>query len=431
VRFVGRISYGMYLWYWPVVLVLPAPRVHLGGLALLALRLAVIIAVATASAYLIELPIRRGRLTTWPTTIVMPAAATLAVLTVFVSTVDFSGAPTSQENTAMASLHTSPVAASARPDAATIGVGGPVSSTSLFPPPHGQPVKALLVGDSVAGTLGVGLGRLSAQYGVVAVNEGSPGCSVSMDKLVQVLFFTAAPGTPCREGDPTALLAQWRSWVDQWNPDVVIYLARGELFNQEVGSSWQHIGQASFDSYLASRYQDAVSVLGSRGAQVIMLTSPFYDTGAQPNGSLFPEDDPSRVVGDNRLIQEAGAASLGTSRIGTSRIGTSRIGPTAPRAVGAVSAAATGAQGGVTVIDLGAWVSPGGQYATSVNGTQMRCADGVHFTVPGGEWVARRLLPEIAALGRTHQAASPSGSWSGDVAQVPPAWYSKLPCTEA
>jgi len=417
IRFVGRISYGMYLWYWPVVLVLSPPRVHVGGIDLLGLRLAVIIAIATLSAYVIELPIRRGRLKTWPTTIVMPVAATMAVLTVFVSTVDVVGASASQGAAAAAPGSARSAAPAPSPATPPGAQGGDSTSRPLLAPLHGQAVKALIVGDSVAGTLGVGLGRLSAQYGVVAVNEGSPGCSVSMDQLVQVLWYIAPPGTPCRQGDPSALLAQWRTWVDQWNPDVVVYLARGELLNQEVGSSWQHIGVPAFDTYLAGRFQDAVNVLGWRGAHVIMLTSPYYDTGVQPSGSVFPEDDPSRVVGDNRLIEQIATALKGTSRTAAGR--------TVP------TASSRGGAGGVTVIDLGAWVSPGGRYATTVDGTHMRCADGVHFTVPGGEWVARRLLPEIAALGRPHQAASPSGSWTGNVAQVAPSWYAKLSCAAA
>ena len=113
-------------------------------------------------------------------------------------------------------------------------------------------MKVLIVGDSVAGTLGVGLGRVMAQYGVVAVNEGSPGCSVSMDQLVKVLWFTDPPGKPCVNGDPDALFAQWRAWVDQFNPDVVIYMARSDVLDQEVDSTWTNIGEPSFDSYFTT-----------------------------------------------------------------------------------------------------------------------------------------------------------------------------------
>ena len=435
-RFVGRISYGMYLWYWPVVLVMSSPRVRLTGPALLAARLAVIIGIATVSAYLVELPVRRGRLSTWPTTLTMPAAAGLAVLTVFVSTVEVPGAAASGGDAASQVLAASRLTSGPVVAARQSATGPTSSGASLFAAPRGEPVKVLIVGDSLAGSLGVGLGRVSAQYGVVAVNEGSPGCSVSMDELVQVLWFTGPPGKPCREGDPAALLAQWRTWVDQWNPDVVVYLARGDVLNQQVNSIWEHIGDSSFDGYMTSRYEQAVRVLGSRGAHVVMLTSPFYDTGVQPNGSIWPEDDPSRVIGDNSLMTALGAnAGRGTASTtkgtpNSTANGTAQKTTRNDKLPTAKNDQPTSFEthGNLTVIDLGSWLSPGGHYAESVDGVPVRCSDGVHFTVAGGEWVAHRLLPEIAVLGRAHQAASPSGSWSGQVAQVPPPWFTQLPC---
>ena len=78
------------------------------------------------------------------------------------------------------------------------------------------------------------------------------------------------------------------------------------------------------------------------------------------------------------------------------------------------------------MIDAGAWLSPGGHYSATVDGVQARCGDGVHLTVAGGEWLAKRILPFVSLLGRAHQAASPSGSWSGNLALTPPSWYSEL-----
>src|SRR5580658_936307 len=90
-RYVGRISYGMYLWYWPLVLVLSAPRTHVQGYPLLGVRLVAIIAVATVSATLVEQPIRRGRLPRRWAPLAMPVAASVAVLTTFLATVGVSG----------------------------------------------------------------------------------------------------------------------------------------------------------------------------------------------------------------------------------------------------------------------------------------------------------------------------------------------------
>ena len=56
----GLISYGVYLWHWPVIIVLDEPRTGLDGIALDAVRLAVTLAAALASYWLVELPVRRA-----------------------------------------------------------------------------------------------------------------------------------------------------------------------------------------------------------------------------------------------------------------------------------------------------------------------------------------------------------------------------------
>ncbi len=61
-RYVGKISYGTYLWHFPLFSVFDAERVHLYGYPLLAVRIGVTLVVATGSFYLVEEPVRRGRL---------------------------------------------------------------------------------------------------------------------------------------------------------------------------------------------------------------------------------------------------------------------------------------------------------------------------------------------------------------------------------
>ncbi len=62
-RFAGTISYGAYLWHWPVGLTLTPERVGLKGLWLEALRFAVTMSIASASHRFFEQPIRDRRLT--------------------------------------------------------------------------------------------------------------------------------------------------------------------------------------------------------------------------------------------------------------------------------------------------------------------------------------------------------------------------------
>ena len=55
---IGRISYGLYLWHWPIDVWLVPSRVHVGTNTLNLLRLGVTFAAAIASYYLVERPIR-------------------------------------------------------------------------------------------------------------------------------------------------------------------------------------------------------------------------------------------------------------------------------------------------------------------------------------------------------------------------------------
>jgi len=180
-----------------------------------------------------------------------------------------------------------------------------------------------------------------------------------------------------------------------------VYLGRGETFDQEVGGVWEDPGQPSFDSYLESRYRQAVDVLGARGAAVVLLTTPYYDSGAGPSGSGWPEDDPARTHLDNAAMRAAVfAADVGT----------------------------TGGGGKVYLYDLNALVSPAHQYTASIGGINVRCNDGVHFSASGGIFVGLRLVPELAVLGQTHAVSSPSGAWPGRLPASTPPWYSNLPC---
>ena len=263
-----------------------------------------------------------------------------------------------------------------------------------------KPVKVLLVGDSIAGSLGVGLSLEAKQYGVQVANEGTPGCSLSMQNEIKVLLYTVSPDAPCDvNDDPASLLRTWRGWVDAYNPDVVVYVARGETFDQEVDGQWENLGEPAFDTYVASRYRQAVGVLSSRGAAVVLATTPYYDSGSSPTGGPWPEDDPSHVQVDNETMRAVAAAT---------------------------TPAADGSR--VYVFDLNEVVSPHGSYSPTVGPVNVRCADGVHFTRSGGIFVGETLAPELAALGQAHASKAPGGAWPGVLPPSTPPWFAGLPC---
>jgi hypothetical protein len=162
------------------------------------------------------------------------------------------------------------------------------------------------------------------------------------------------------------------------------------------------LSQVSFDDFVASRYRDAVSVLGSRSATVVLMTSRYYDSGSQPAGGPWPEDGPARVQIDNSTIR----AVASTSTTGTG----------------------TATEGKVYVFDLNQVVDPSGKYSPTIGPYNIRCNDGVHFSRSGGEYVGLKLLPDLLALGQGHAVASPGGAWPGTMPPSTPSWFPKLPC---
>jgi peptidoglycan/LPS O-acetylase OafA/YrhL len=400
IPWLGQISYGIYLWYWPVLLVMTASRVpHWGIVGLFVEQVAVMIGLATVSAYLVELPIRRGALPHWRSWVAAPLGAAAAIGAVLASTLVPVGA--TAIGPASGGTTTTTTSSPGAPSTTTTTFA-PVLSALSPPMPtaaHTHRVKVLLVGDSIAGSLAAGLTQYESNDNVEIVNEGIPGCSVAMDQQIKVLFYTLPPGLPCAAGDPSALMTQWKRWVDQYNPDVVLYVARGETFDQEHNGAWVDIGVSSFDQYIEGRYRQAVNVLGSKGATVVLMTSPYYQSGVSPAGTIWPEDTPSRVVLDNQTIR----------RVATSMTSGAAHNP-------------------VYVFDLNALVDPGDRYDVNLGPVNLRCSDGVHFSRPGGVFIGLQLLPDVAALGQAHAAGSPGGAWSGALPSSTPPWYQKLPC---
>jgi hypothetical protein len=428
-RYLGRISYGMYLWYWPVLLVMTGARTHLHGYPLTVARLAVVTALASLSFHLVETPVRRGALAGWRGLVAAPAAALASAGAVLAATTlpglgptalvaapaAGGSAPQAVSILAAATAPELPLSgtpaparapagtAPARPTGtgATVAVptsttaprrGNPASTPKVaaggVTATGGRPVRILVVGDSMAGSLGVGLADVAPRYGAEVVNEGTPGCSLASDQQDKVLWYTLPPGQPCVAGQPQALLSSWSDLVARTRPDVVVYLARSDILDTQHDGQWQHIGQDGFDQWLTGRFAAAVPVLEAGGAPVVLLTSPTYQTGEQSSGDIWPEDDPARVSADSTLLRSVT---------------------------------------GVTVLDAGNALTPAGTYRSATGGVTLRCSDGVHLTRSGGQWLGARILPELVALGRSHASLS-AAAHRPPAPAATPSWWSKLPC---
>jgi peptidoglycan/LPS O-acetylase OafA/YrhL len=338
VRFVGRISYGIYLYHFPLFLWLDHAHTGLSGVALLALRLVATLLVATASYVAIEQPIRERRFLTGVGGLVAAVGGYALVCALTFSMA--AGAATI-------------------PFADRIARWDPVRAAPL-----GTTTTVLLVGDSMAQTLGGGLNNpfMAAAHVFVTVNA-NPQCSLVGGRM-QVKDFRFYSPRKCNVHSSRGWPTRWRRTVLHRRPALSMMLFRLDVVDHRLDGRWQHVGDPGFDCTLSARLLLLASVLAVTGRPVVFLTTPYYDTGEQPNGAPWPEDDPARVRAYNSLLEHVAAEFPDV----------------------------------IHVVDLGSMLSPDGHYARTIGPTVVRWVDGVHLTYGGDSYLVPRLLAEVERL---------------------------------
>ncbi len=367
--YLGTISYGMYLWYFPIFQIVDAARIHRTGLSLFAIRVAVDIAVATASYFLIEQPVRRGALFRTAGTEWVPRVRTLGLLvTSLVITVGVVVGTTAGSSASFA-----------------IPVSSARSSLSPTPPPGATAVTRLLVvGDSTALTLGNALPTVGDGWDTAIDEQGTIGCGLAIGPLVLEHGVAGAPGAPCDSTTPVG--EQWparlQGLVASDRPDVVALLAgRWEVTDRVFDGQWTNILAPAFQQYVRDQLRLAVQIGTASGAHMVLLTAPCYSSGEQPDGSPWPEDSPTRVSAYNDQLYTV--------------------------------AAEFPAQ--VSVVNLNALMCPGGRFEPVIDGVTVRAPDGVHFpyfqfgdpqaSAPDdlaqvnafAKWIGPKLMPQLVA----------------------------------
>jgi peptidoglycan/LPS O-acetylase OafA/YrhL len=352
----GRISYGVYLWHWPLFQWLNAERTGLSGAPLFAVRCAVTLALSAASFFLVESPLRharwlrRPRLTPAVATGAMAAAAAVAVLATVPPAVP--PPPAIDLGQALATPR------AADPSASGLSASGRKAPPAPVDRPGrkaGRKPRITFFGDSVSWSLGTYLpDQAELDIGV----RGVPGCGIA--RLPDIRYIglphTNYPG--CDTWD-----RRWRRNVKADDPDVaVILLDRWELMDRRINGRYQHIGDPDFDAYLRKELDLAFDIVTARKAHPVVLTAPYTRRAERPDGGLWPEDQPERVDAWNVMLRDAARRHH------------------------------------ATVIDLNRRVCPDGKFTWRVGGTRVR-SDGLHFTPEGVRRViAPWLLPQLARL---------------------------------
>ncbi len=203
--------------------------------------------------------------------------------------------------------------------AAPAGASGDRSGPAALPrsgPLGRPPVRLLIVGDSIALTLGMGLSVDSrARYGVTVSDHATLGCD--LDPGLEVL-------TSGRPGPATPGCEEWRGlWpflVARQRPEVVaLGLGRWEVTDHLLGGQWVHIGEPVWDEHLTGDLESAITIFHEFGARVVLFTMPYIDpTDHQPDGLPWPENSPARVQAFNALLRRVARSEPARSRWSTS-----------------------------------------------------------------------------------------------------------------
>ncbi len=327
----GAISYGVYLWHWPLFLVINGERTGTTGWELFALRCAATVAVATVVWWLVEQPIRRWRPLTVPMLPLATAtAATAAVVTMSVLPVGVKSAE--------------PTPGPLVDSAALIAPEVPVEVTTPVRPRTPGETRVAVFGDSIAWTL---MRYLPATPGLHFTDYTTIGCGIARGGPYE---YTGRELDQKPECD--AWPARWAQRISHERPDVVLLIVgRWEVVDRMNEGRWTHIGEPGYDGYLRAELNRALDILGSTGARIVVTTEPYNRRAEKPDGSLYPEDQPRRVERWNTLLRSVVAQRPNAS-----------------------------------VLDLNRKLSPNGYYQIKVDGIRMR-SDGVHPTPEAVEWL--------------------------------------------
>ncbi len=395
---IGRISYGLYLWHWPVNVYLTAVRTGWGATQLNVVRLAVTFAFAIASYFLVEMPIRRGVLHGDWARWAAPVAIAGIGLVLIVATIGATSAPsyvggaggvvkTSPTSTTRVSPISAQPASSGGAVTAEPGVdfrtGGAVAPLGIVncPPPRADerdranaavreggpapkplpqgPIRVLVVGDSLGCSIAVGLGPAGAPA-IVAHQATIVGCGVVSDQV----FDEAEPFPRGTEHCPQMVDGLERPALADFRPDLVLWISTWERFNFVDGNQLLPTGTEAWKQSLQRRLTRGYERLTADGARVVFLTVAPPAPASMINGGriVSPSFDWRFPAMNKQLV---------------------RFVADHPDA---------------KLIDVAAKVCPhGAPCPARVAGVEPRHGDGVHFDPPGSVWLTRWMLPQILA----------------------------------
>jgi len=343
-RRLGLISYGVYLYHWPIFLLLSPANTGFSDAQLFIPRVAVSIGLAALSYRFLETPIRTGQ-----RILQLPSAPTAGVAIACLVAISFLISSTSPAPT---------LDFSANEEAIRQDSVGDVSD------PSGTRPTFAAFGDSTMLSIYMGLARTSAKGGPLLSRGGIPKLGCGLVRPMEVQRKSETPSVP-RD------ICDWNLiWTDYFStlskaPDIcVVSFGPWEVGkHRPVGTTeWLHPGDSAYDAVLESEVLAASDLLASKGCKVIWITS--VPTAEGKNGSNAElAAHPEWQTSMNETVKRAAAKRKGT----------------------------------VGVADFAKW------YASAQRQDAINRPDGIHFveqasTALSDAWLSKAIFDEAARL---------------------------------
>jgi len=347
---IGLISYGLYLWHWPVYLVLTEARTGLDGWALLGLRITLSVVVATVSFLAVERPIRRGSLSGRKMLVAAPAVALVCIVAVVVTTIGAT-TPSSGPNF---------LVSSARHDLVRVEPGL-LTAASRLPAKPG--LRVLVVGDSVAGAIGQSAEYFQGKLGVQARSATMAGClleeGIGARALIHEQIKALDPGHSC--------VPTWVDGEQRFIPNniVIIYGSAAGFQDLDLGGTWAGPCDGVYRAWYVSRLRTAVRQFAQAGATVSIVRLPHL------SNDWAPPDASQRIDCVNTMNEVVARTTDGVRTTGGVRT-----------------------TDGVRILDLAAFVCPDGQCRQEIDGVDYR-VDGMHFSRRAANEIAQWLVDRV------------------------------------
>ncbi len=312
-RWLGTISYGLYLWHFPICLAFDRAMRHSSRWLVVPVEIAASIVVAAASYRFVEEPIRRQRV---HLPRLVPIIAVGAILALSFFSLDQSsavasahradvergafdnvvaapddgaatGAATDDTSTTVVGIDpvttTAPASSSSSTSSSAPGSTVPVVTTPTVRPtipltaPTGRSPRVLLIGDSVALFLNRALQADQKKLGVIASGTGGPGCGVG--GVAQIAGASPIP--------KPALVKSCKKWHDGFadlvqkaKPDVVL-LAFGAIqrYTMRLGGVDYQPCDRQYGDWYEDLMSKEIALLNRTGAPVAVMPMSYSRFG--------------------------------------------------------------------------------------------------------------------------------------------------------